>query len=147
MTTFPMTHELGRIDLITLDDAPALSRDVPLDIEAVQAAWPAFEAGFDSLHGRKMMGLVYGATGVYRMASVRLERDSETPADKDETVIPGGGYLRLRLRGSAPAIYEKIGPAFEVLFGLADHDPDRPHIEHYRRAGEIDCLVPVHSTR
>jgi hypothetical protein len=140
-----MTHELGRIDLVTREDAAAFSRDVPLDIEAVQAAWPAFEAGFDSLHGRMMMGLVYGGDGVYRMTSVRLERDSDAPTDTDETIIPGGAYLRLRLRGSAPAIYEHIEPAFEVLFGLADHDSDRPHIEHYRRAGEIDCLVPIRS--
>ncbi|KDP89619.1 MULTISPECIES: hypothetical protein [Clavibacter] len=146
MTDSPTTHALGRIDVVILEDAPALSRDVPLDIEAVQAAWPVFEAGFDSLRGRRMMGLVLAADHVYRMASVRLERDGEAPADLDETVVPGGSYLRLRLRGSAPEIYEDIGPAFDVLFGLADHDPDRPHIERYRRAGEIDCLVPIRST-
>ncbi|CAQ02516.1 AraC family transcriptional regulator [Clavibacter sepedonicus] len=145
MTAFPTTHELGRIDVVTLEDAPALSRDAPLDLDAVQAAWPAFEADFDSLRGRRMMGLVYGGDRVYRMASVRLERDDPAPADMDETIVPGGAYLRLRLRGSAPAVYGEIEPAFEVLFGLADHDPGRPHIEHYRRAGEIDCLVPIRS--
>lgn len=134
-----------RIDVVVLEDAPALSRDVPLDIPTIQGAWPAFEAAFDSLRGRRMMGLVHAADGVYRMASVRLERDGATPADMDETVVPGGAYLRLRLRGEAPGVYELIEPAFEVLFGLADHDPDRPHIEHYRRAGEIDCLVPIRS--
>jgi hypothetical protein len=143
MTDHPTTHPLGRIDVVALEDAPALSRDVPLDIAAVQAAWPAFEACFDSLRGRRMMGLVHSADGVYRMASVRLARDGDAPAGMDETVVPGGAYLRLRLRGSAPAIYDDIAPAFEALFALADHDPDRPHIEHYRRAGEIDCLVPI----
>jgi hypothetical protein len=143
MTDLPMTHDLGRIDVVELDDAPALSRDVPLDIAAVQEAWPAFEAAFDSLQGRRMMGLVRPADRVYRMASVRLERDGATPVGMDETVIPGGAYLRLRLRGEAPGVYELIEPAFEALFDIADHDPDRPHIEHYRRAGEIDCLVPI----
>lgn len=143
MTDLPTMHALGRIDVVTLEDAPALSRDVPLDTEAVQAAWPLFEAAFDALRGRRMMGLVHEDEDVYRMASIRLERDVEIPADMVETVIPGGAYLRLRLRGSAPAIYEDIGAAFEVLFALADHDPDRPHIESYRRAGEIDCLVPI----
>ncbi|ALD13375.1 hypothetical protein [Clavibacter capsici] len=143
MTGFPRGHDLGRIDVVTLEDAAALSRDVPLDIAAVQAAWPAFEAGFDSLRGRRMMGLVLGADRVYRMASVRLARDVDVPAHLDETVVPGGAYLRLRLRGEAPGVYERIEPAFQALFDLADPDPDRPHIEHYRRAGEVDCLVPI----
>lgn len=29
----------------------------------------------------------------------------------------------------------------------ADHDPDRPLIEFYRREDEIDCLVPVRSSQ
>ncbi|AJW79499.1 hypothetical protein [Clavibacter michiganensis] len=88
MTGFPATHALGRIDVVDLDDAPVFSRDVPLDAQALQAAWPVFEAGFDALRGRRMMGLVHETDRVYRMAG-------------------------------------------------------RPHIEQYRRAGEIDCLVPI----
>ena len=68
-----------------------------------------------SLQGRKMMGLFYGEDRVYR----------------------------LRLRGPAPSIYDDIAPAFDVLFDRADHDPKRPHIEYYRREGEVDCLVPI----
>lgn len=47
----------------------------------------------------------------------------------------------------APAVYGKIADAFDVLFARADHDPRRPHIEYYRREGEIDCLVPINSPR
>lgn len=141
MTNHPAAHDLGRIDVVTLDERPALSRDVADDLEVVQAAWPDFEGAFDSLQGRSMMGLVYD--GVYRMSTVRLDRDSDNPLALEETVIPGGDYLRLRLRGTAPAVYEQIGEAFEVLFDRADHDADRPHIEYYRREGEVDCLVPV----
>ena len=71
-----------------------------------------------SLQGRKMMGLFYGEDRVYR----------------------------LRLRGPAPSIYDDIAPAFDVLFDRADHDPKRPHIEYYRREGEVDCLVPISRT-
>lgn len=145
MTDDPANHDLGRIDVIELDDTPALSRDVTLDIATVQAAWPDFEGAFDSLQGRRMMGLFYGGNGVYRLSSVRLDRDHGNPLGLDETVIPGGSYLRLRLRGSAPSIYEDISPAFDVLFEHADHDPERPHIEYYRREGEVDCLVPITS--
>lgn len=94
MTNHPAAHDLGRIDVVTLDERPALSRDVPDDLAAVQAAWPDFEGAFDSLRGRSMMGLVYD--GVYRLSTVRLDRDVDNPLALDETVIPGGDYLRLR---------------------------------------------------
>lgn len=147
MNDYPVTHELGRIDVVTLVDTPALSRDVDLDVDAVQEAWPAFEGAFDSLQGRRMMGLVYGGNAVYRLACVRLERDRENALGLDETTIPGGDYLRLRLRGEAPDVYGQISDAFDVLFALANHDADRPHIESYRREGEVDCLVPISSHR
>ncbi|HOA27271.1 hypothetical protein [Tessaracoccus lacteus] len=146
MTDYPTNHDLGRIDVIELDDTPALSRDVTLNIATIQAAWPDFESSFDSLQGRRMMGLFYGENEIYRLSSTRLGRDHDNPLGLDETVIPGGSYLRLRLRGTAPSIYENIAPAFDALFEHADHDPGRPHIEYYRREGEVDCLVPVSSS-
>lgn len=141
MTEYPVVHELGRIDVVVREDVAALSRDVPGDLATVQASWPAFEGAFDSLQGRSMMGLVFD--DVYRLSSVRIDRDVDNPLGLDETVIPGGTYLRLRLRGAAPEVYGQIGPAFDELFARADHDAERPHIEHYRREGEVDCLVPV----
>lgn len=90
-----------------------------------------------------MMGLVYGGSHIYRMCSIRLDRDAANPLGLDETTIPGGGYLRLRLRGEAPEVYGHIGEAFDVLFGSADHDSSRPQIESYRREGEVDCLLPI----
>lgn len=143
MSNYPTRHALGRIDVVTLEDLPALSRDVPLDLSNIQARWPEFEHGFDSLRGRRMMGLIYDGRHVYRMCSVRVDRDAHNPLDLDETTIPGGAYLRLRLRGEVPEVYGQIGEAFDVLFGHAEHDPTRPSIESYRREGEIDCLVPI----
>lgn len=90
-----------------------------------------------------MMGLFYGGNNTYRMSTTRLDRDHDNPLGHDETVIPGGRYLRLRLRGAAPSIYADIAPAFDVLFANAHHDLSRPHIEYYRREGEVDCLVPI----
>lgn len=89
------------------------------------------------------MGLVYD--GLYRMSSVRLGHDTDDPLGLDETVVPGGLYLRLRLRlrGTAPEVDGPVGLAFDVLFAHAGHDAARPHIEHCRREGEVDCLVPI----
>jgi hypothetical protein len=143
--THPETYDRSRTDTITLDDTPALSQDVPFDISAIHEAWPKFENSFDSLRGRKMMGLFTFDEDVYRMATARLDRDHDNPLGYDETVIPGGHYLRLRLRGPAPAIYERIAPAFDELFASADYDPTRPHIEYYRREGAVDCLVPINT--
>lgn len=145
MSHINSNHVLGQIARVTLEDMPALSRDVPFELSTIQAAWPEFESGFDSLRGRKMMGLVFNDGDRYRMSSVRLERDGTNPLQLDETVIPGGDYLRLRLRGEPSEINSQISDAFDALFEIADHDPERPHIESYRREGEIDCLVPVHS--
>ena len=143
MNNYPKNHDLGRIDVVTLEDLPALSRDVPLDLPSIQSGWPVFEGSFDSLRGRRMMGLVYGGSSVYRMCSVRLERDAENSLGLEETTIPGGQYLRLRLRGEPTSVYGQIASAFDVLFACAEHDPTRPQIESYRREGEIDCLVPI----
>ena len=138
-----ITGKLGRIATVTREDTLALSKDVPLDLSAIQAAWPAFEAGFDSLHGRRMMGLIDDRAGTYRLCTERLPRDIENPLGLDETTIPGGPYLRLRLIGDPPDVYGQIAAAFDELFEHADHDSTRPLIEFYRREGEVDCLVPV----
>jgi hypothetical protein len=136
---------LGTIASLTREDTPALSRDVPLDIAAIQEAWPAFESAFDSLRGRRMMALIDNRAGTYRLCTERLPRDADNPLGLDETTIPGGQYLRLRLIGEPPGVYGQIAAAFDELFEHADHDPSRPLIELYRREGEVDCLVPVNA--
>jgi hypothetical protein len=136
---------LGRIEDVTREDTAALSREVPLDLAAIQEAWPAFESAFDSLQGRRMMGLIDNRAGTYRLCTERLPRDRENPLGLDETTIPGGPYLRLRLIGDPPGVYGQIAAAFDELFEHADHDPTRPLIEFYRREGEVDCLVPVNA--
>jgi DNA gyrase inhibitor GyrI len=57
--------------------------------------------------------------------------------------LPGGRYLRARLRGEPPEVYERIGPTFEALVKTAHPDSTRPSIEFYRQRDEIDLLLPV----
>jgi DNA gyrase inhibitor GyrI len=92
-----------------------------------------------------MMGLIDSRAGMYRLCTERLPRDRENPVGLDETTIPGGRYLRLRLIGDPPDVYGQIAAAFDELFEHADHDPTRPLIEFYRRESEVDCLVPVNA--
>jgi hypothetical protein len=58
-------------------------------------------------------------------------------------MLPGGRYLRTRLRGEPPELYARIGPTFDKLVGLAAADESRPSIEFYRRHDEVDLLLPV----
>src|SRR5262249_20849823 len=81
---------LGKIASVTREDTPALSREVPLDLAAIQAAWPAFESGFDSLKGRRMMSLIDNRAATYRLCCERLPRDAEDSLRPDDTTIPGG---------------------------------------------------------
>ena len=57
--------------------------------------------------------------------------------------LPGGRYLRARLSGEPPGIYEEIKPTFDQLMREATADESRPSLEHYRRHDEIDLLLPI----
>ena len=57
--------------------------------------------------------------------------------------LPGGGYLRLRLRGEPPELYDRIGPGFEALLRETEPSGGRPPLEDYRRRDEVDLLLPV----
>ena len=107
---------LGRISRVTREELVVLSRDAPLDLTTVQAAWPDFEAILGSLKGRKMMGVIFNRDDVYRLATSKLDDDGAAGYGLEETVVPGGDYLRLRLHGDPPEIYARIGAAFDELF-------------------------------
>jgi hypothetical protein len=73
-------------------------------------------------------------------------RDGDDPArlGLGTAQLPGGWYLRTRITGDPPGLYERIGPAMRALAALAaPADPDRPLIEYYRRHDEIELWVPV----
>ncbi|HSC50027.1 MAG TPA: hypothetical protein VLD16_07165 [Gaiellaceae bacterium] len=61
----------------------------------------------------------------------------------EEGSLPGGRYLRARLRGEPPALYERIGPTFEQLVSRTPPDETRPSLEFYRRHDEVELLLPV----
>ncbi|MFZ0322779.1 MAG: hypothetical protein WAN48_01460 [Actinomycetes bacterium] len=60
-----------------------------------------------------------------------------------EMTIPGGRFMRIRLRGEPPGVYDEIAAAYGLLESSAERDDSRPSLEHYRRLNEIDVLMPV----
>ena len=136
------------------DSPPArvLKADVAMMLErvrdelpAIQDLWPRFER-LVGLSGRRMYAMV--SAGTY--AACTPVRDGDAPArlGLDTGILPGGWYLRARIAGETPGLYERIGPAVEALEALASPvDPARPVVEYYRRHDVIELWVPVLASR
>lgn len=102
------------------------------ELPAIQQLWPRFEA-LVGLRGRGMYAMVDLRAGTY---PARLGLG---PAE-----LPGGWYLRARITGDPPGLYERIAPAMQALTALAvPADPGRPLVEYYRRHDEIELWAPV----
>jgi hypothetical protein len=110
---------------------------------AAQRAFSELESRLGSLRGRRFFGLFNPALSQY-LACVQLKDGDDADAlGLQQTVIPGGAYLRATITGQPPGVYAQIGPAFEELEKHQPPDATRPLIEFYRRHNEIDLLVPV----
>ena len=94
------------------------------------------------LRGRKYYG-AFDNDGEYRICVQLRDGDDPHALGLEVGSLPGGRYVRERLTGEPPKIYELIGPRFERLSSRRDRDPSRPGIEFYRRRNVIDLLLPV----
>jgi DNA gyrase inhibitor GyrI len=132
-----------RVDRPAVTVAYLKTADTPEDISA---AWEALEHRLDNvLKGRKFFGVFFPSRSEYHV-TVQLRDDDPGEAERlglETEVVPGGPYLRVRLHGDPPAVYDEIKPIFASLEAAPDTDDERPRIEHYRRRDEIDLLVPV----
>jgi hypothetical protein len=112
------------------------------DVAEMQATWARFEE-LVGLRGRKFYGAYYPQTKEYRVCAEVREGDDAEAFGVESGELPGGRYLRARLRGEPPAVYERIGPTFTALIRRMAPDESRPSLEFYRRHDEIDLLLPV----
>lgn len=137
--------ELGIIQEVTVEKMRVLYLEVPNSVSKVKEAWPKFEESFHSLKGRKMFGLDYDNEKVYRVCSKVLEEDEGETFGLNEFTFEGGKYRRLRLKENPPQLYEKIGPAFELLIKEYSNEIDweRPLIEYYKSENILDVMVPT----
>jgi hypothetical protein len=111
------------------------------ELADIRRTWNELEAGV-ALRGRRFYGAFDAVTNEYRACVEVREGDALAPGLESGT-LPGGRYLRARLHGDPPAVYERIGPTFEELTRQAEPDVSRPSLEHYRRHDEIDLLLPI----
>jgi hypothetical protein len=114
---------------------------VPDGLDEIGRAWSELEA-IVALRGRHFYGAYDPVADDYRACVEVREGDAAVP-NLESGTLPGGRYLRARLRGEPPALYERIKPTFDELMGRATPDESRPSLEHYRRHDEIDLLLPI----
>jgi hypothetical protein len=114
---------------------------VPDGIEHIRRAWDELEAVV-ALRGRHFYGAFDPVADDYR-ACVEVRDGDELVPSLESGTLPGGRYLRARLRGDPPAVYERIGPTVDELERERTPDTSRPLLEWYRRLDEIDVLLPI----
>jgi hypothetical protein len=114
---------------------------VPDGLEHIRRAWDELEAVV-ALRGRHFYGAFDPVANDYR-ACVEVGEGDEAVSGLETGTLPGGRYLRARLRGEPPGVYERIGPTFDELTREARPDTSRLSLEWYRRHDEIDLLLPI----
>jgi effector-binding domain-containing protein len=124
------------------DEIAVLFIRTPDDVEAFGPAFQRLEQ-LVGLRGRKYYGAFYPREKEYRACVEAREGDDAQALGLESGTLPGGRYLRSRLRGEPPELYSRIGPLFEALAAENPSDDSRPSIEFYRRLDEIDLLLPV----
>ena len=93
--------------------------------------------------GRKFFGAFYAREKFYRACVVTKEGDDAAAIGLEAGTLPGGRYLRTRLRGEPPELYGRIAPTFDEMVKVKPLDETRPSLEFYRRHGELDLFLPI----
>ena len=106
-------------------------------------AWEKLESLVTERQGRRFYGAFYPRSSEYRACVEIGDFAEDAKLGLDSAVLPGGTYLRARVRAEPPALYAQIGPTFDALSKAAEPDLDRPSLEVYRRRDEVDCLLPT----
>jgi len=114
----------------------------PNDPAVFGPLWERLEA-LVGLRGRRYFGAFNPSTHEYRVCVQMKDGDDAAALGLESGTLPGGRYLRARLRGEPPEVYERIGPTFESMVKAAHADETRPSIEFYRKRDEIDLLLPT----
>jgi DNA gyrase inhibitor GyrI len=129
--------------MVERDAIDVMYLEVPDTLSEIHAAWPRFEALIGDMRGRHFLATVHSEPSVYRTCVQLAATDRPDDLGLLVTQVPGGTYLRGRLRGEPPELYERIAPMAARLEAAAAWDRDRPLIESYRRHDQVDILLPT----
>jgi len=133
----------GGESLVDRDDVSVMLRRVPDEVRSIRRAWKQVEQALGSLRGRKFYGAFDATTNQYAVCVALRQGDDPDALDLQQGTLPGGRYIRLRLKGEPPDVYDLIPTTMESLADRPDRDLTRPLLEFYRRRDEIDLMVPV----
>jgi len=131
------------ITAVVRDETPVRYVETADELASIRTAWQELETAVGSLSGRRFLGAFDPVAGWYRACVEVHDASLATEQALPEAVIPGGSFLRIRLRGEPPGLYAQIAPAFELLHVTSERDLRRPSLELYRRVDQVDVLMPV----
>ena len=123
-------------------DVIVMQRTTVDDMEHIRAIWPPFEETV-GLRGRKMYAMIDTDLHTYTVCTPVREDDRPDELSLLLGTLPGGWYLRGRLIGDPPEVYDRIGVGMAELEAAASRDTLRPLVEYYRRHDQVDLWVPV----
>ena len=83
--------------------------------EVAPRVWKELESRVPDLTGRKLYGAFYPPSGEYRACIEIRDLAEDAELGLESAVLPGGTFLRARLRGDPSEIYLQIGPTFDAL--------------------------------
>lgn len=132
---------MSEFDEIAREEIAVQFVRVPDGLPHIRRAWEELEAVV-ALRGRRFFGAFDPIADDYR-ACVEVRAGDKLVDGLESGTLPGGRYLRARLRGEPPAVYERIGPTVDQLERARTADTSRPVLEWYRRYDEIDVLLPI----
>ena len=124
------------------DELEVLFIRTPDDVEQFGPAFQRLEE-LVGTRGRKFYGAFYPRERAYRACVVMQDGDDVGALGVEAGTLPGGRYLRTRLRGDPPELYGRIAPTFDKLVAMAAPDESRPSLEFYRRHDELDLFLPI----
>jgi len=92
-----------------------------------------------------MYGLDYDENKLYRVCSLVREDDNGETFGLKLFEFQGGIYMRLRLAFAPPELFEKIGPAYNLLISQykASINWSLPTIEYYKAHNILDIMVSI----
>lgn len=112
------------------------------ELAQIQAIWPAFEE-LVGLRGRKMYARIDPRENTYTVCTPVRDGDEPDRLGLEVGTLAGGWYLRGRLVGEPPQLYERIGDGMTELEATMPGDDARPLVEFYRRRDQVELWLPI----